>query len=269
MAREEVLPTPGRWIGCRRVSTRRANTHDQVDDVVAARRPGSRLKRPAASIRRLDATIARGRLTVDVGKQFIRWGKTDIVTPTDRFAPRDFLNVVDAEFLAVTGVRAVVANGANTLDAVWVPLFTPSRAPLLDQRWTAVPHDRTAVVLEDGRPRHLPEGSQAGVRWGHTTAAGLEFSASYFNGFNHLPDVTIVPGSTPTALAVVQTYPAIGCTAATWPRRRAGSPSKPKAPLDLQRFEWRWTDSVIYVVQLERQTGEWVIIRGICRRRSS
>ena len=63
----------------------------------------------ALSLRRLTATFTHGPLTVDVGKQFIRWGKADIINPTDRFAPRDFLNVVDTEFLAVTGVRAVGA----------------------------------------------------------------------------------------------------------------------------------------------------------------
>ena len=55
--------------------------------------------------------MARGRFTLDAGKQFIRWGKADIVNPTDRFAPKDFLNVVDAEFLAVTGLRGVVRLG--------------------------------------------------------------------------------------------------------------------------------------------------------------
>jgi D-serine dehydratase len=49
-----------------------------------------------------------------VGKQFVRWGKADIVTPTDHFAPRDFLGVIDNEFLPVTGVRGVVRFGART-----------------------------------------------------------------------------------------------------------------------------------------------------------
>ena len=72
------------------------------------------LKRPALSIRRLSATLSRGPFTLDAGKQFIRWGKTDIITPTDRFAPRDFLNVIDTEFLPVTGVRGGVRLGDGT-----------------------------------------------------------------------------------------------------------------------------------------------------------
>ena len=258
--REEVFAKPRPWIQFAAGLDARANTDDQVDASWHIDFRDRTVQRPALSIRRLAATIARGRLTLDAGKQFIRWGKTDIVTPTDRFAPRDFMNVVDAEYLAVTGVRAVVATDANTFEAVWVPWFTPSRAPLLDQRWTAVPTTVPPLTLEDGG-RHLPEGSQAGVRWGHTTAAGLEYSASYFNGFNHLPDVTIVPGSAPTALAVVQTYPAI--------RSYGGDLAAPTRWFTV-KAEGAYTtsdtpgtdDFIVYVVQLERQTGEWVLVGG-------
>ena len=97
-------------------------------------------------MRRLSATLSRGGFTLDVGKQFIRWGKADILNPTDRFAPRDFLNVVDSEFLAVTGVRASVESHGETVDAVWLPRLTPSRIPLLDQRWSAVPLVPPAVL---------------------------------------------------------------------------------------------------------------------------
>ena len=41
-------------------------------------------------------------MTAEFGRQIIRWGKTDILTPTDRFAPRDYLSsVVDSDFLGV------------------------------------------------------------------------------------------------------------------------------------------------------------------------
>ena len=95
---------------------------------------------------------ARTGFTLDAGKQFIRWGKADIVNPTDRFAPRDFINVVDAEFLAVTGIHGVVETGAETFELVWVPRFTPSRVPLPDQRWTVVPTEVSSIPPST-RPR--------------------------------------------------------------------------------------------------------------------
>ena len=129
----------------------RANSHDQVEDTLARSTVSDRgVQRPRLSLRRLTATLTRGPFTVDVGKQFIRWGKADIVTPTDRFAPRDFLNVIDTEFLAGDRrARRRRSTARETFEAVWVPRFTPSRMPLLDQRWTAVPPRRRRSPLVD------------------------------------------------------------------------------------------------------------------------
>ena len=99
--------TPSRWLQFAGGVDVRANTYDQVQWSRRIEFSDRSARRPGWSIRRLSATIAHGPLTIDLGKQFIRWGKTDIVTPTDRFAPRDFLNVIDNEFLAVTGARGV------------------------------------------------------------------------------------------------------------------------------------------------------------------
>ena len=41
--------------------------------------------------------------------------------------------------MGVTGARVSVLAASETLEAVWVPRFTPSRVPLLTQRWTVVP----------------------------------------------------------------------------------------------------------------------------------
>ena len=71
-------------------------------------------KRPLLSLRRLSAQYHRAGLTLEAGKQFVRWGRTDIVNPTDRFAPRDFLTVVDNEFLGIEAVRGTYEQGSNT-----------------------------------------------------------------------------------------------------------------------------------------------------------
>ena len=63
------------------------------------------------------------------GKQFIRWGKADILNPTDRFAPRDYLNVVDNDFLAITAARVTYGTQSDTFDLVFAPRLTPSRVP--------------------------------------------------------------------------------------------------------------------------------------------
>jgi len=259
LVREEVFIRPASWLRLAAGADLRANSHDQVDHRWRVDLGDRARRRPPVSIRRATATISRGPFTVDAGKQFIRWGKTDIVNPTDRFAPRDFLNVVDTEFLAVSGVRTVAQAGErNTVEVVWVPRFTPSRLPLLNQRWTAVPRDATQFQIVDAGAV-LPTGSQTGIRWSRI-GTRVEHALSFFDGFNHLPNVGVRAGPFPT-VEVSTFHP---------PIRSYGA----DAALPLRWFTVKGeaayvtssspaTDEyVIYVVQVERQTGEWVFVAG-------
>ena len=262
LLREEAFFKPAAWIQFAAGIDFRANSHDQVQDGWSIDAGDRTTLRPRVSIRRLAATFTRGPITIDAGKQFIRWGKTDIVTPTDRFAPRDFMNVVDAEFLAVSGVRGVAQAGNDTFEAVWVPRFTPSRVPLLDQRWTALPPGTPGVTLLDEGALY-PSGAQTGVRWSHI-GAGFEYSASFYDGFNHLPNIAVDPvavTSTSTLVGVLRTYPSL--------RTYGGDAALPTRWFTLKGEAAYFTSSspatdeyVLYVVQLERQTGEWVIVGG-------
>ena len=197
LVRNELFVKPARWIQFAAGIDLRANSHDQVDTRWRVDFTDRDPLRPAIAVRRLSASLSHGPLTVDVGKQFIRWGKTDIVTPTDRFAPRDFLNVIDNEFLAVTGARAVVQFGSNSVDAIWVPFFTPSRTPLVDQRWTAVPASAAGVRIVDSGSE-IPRGSEVGLRFAHTASA-IEYAFSVFDGFNHLPNLDAAAAFSPQA----------------------------------------------------------------------
>jgi len=103
-----VFASPAPWLRAAVGIDLRANSHDQVTDSWALDATDRTVQRPRLSLRRAAVTIARRPFTIEIGKQFIRWGRTDVVTPTDRFAPRDFLNVFDNEFVGVTGVRGVI-----------------------------------------------------------------------------------------------------------------------------------------------------------------
>jgi hypothetical protein len=230
--------------------------------------------RPALSLRHATGAIRRGTFTVDLGKQFVRWGKADILNPTDRFAPRDFIEVTNDEFLAVNGVRGRYERGAHSLDVVWVPIFTPSRLPLLGRRWAPVqPQTSGASAILDP-DAVFPDRAQYGARW-NVLGRGLEFSLSYFDGFNHLPQFTArpVPVSGEPLVALRRTYA---------PLRMGGA----DAAIPLRWFTVKGEiasmfttspvadDVVIYVVQLERQSGELSLVCGyagevVIRRRST
>lgn len=77
------------------------DTHDQTERSFRFDFDDRSTLRPAFSLRRYSATLHKGKFTAELGRQFIRWGKADILNPTDRFAPKDYLsNVVDADFWA-------------------------------------------------------------------------------------------------------------------------------------------------------------------------
>ena len=88
LVREELFARPRSWLQFAGGIDVRGNTHGQVARAWRLDLGDRREPRPMLGVRRLTATVSRGPLTIDVGKQFIRWGKADIVTPTDHFAPR-------------------------------------------------------------------------------------------------------------------------------------------------------------------------------------
>jgi hypothetical protein len=261
LAREEVFARPAEWLGMAAGLEVRANSHDQVEDGWHARFWDRTLRRPLLTVRTLSATVTRGPFTLDVGKQFIRWGKTDIVVPTDRFSPRDYLAVVDAPFLAVTGVRGTAQFGDYIVEAVWVPRFTPSRTPLLTQRWAAQATEVTGGVPIVERSTSFPQGAQTGIRFGQV-ADRIEYSASFYDGFNNLPDFDVSGLEAPSGpLVIARVYP---------PIRSYGADAAVPLPWFTIKGEAAYFTSpslttdeyVLYVLQLEKQRGEWLFLGG-------
>jgi hypothetical protein len=257
--RYEVSYKPWTWLRLAGSFDARVDTHQQTDRSAALDWQDRTLKRPALSLREFNATITKGKLTAEFGKQFIRWGKADILNPTDRFAPKDFLTVTDPDFLAVLAARVTYDTGTDSLDLVWQPLFTPSRTPLLNERWTVLPESASGLALVD-LGSEFPGRSSFGARWNHI-GSGYEFSASFYDGFNSLPVFQGTLNVAETAVDYVRTYPELrlyGADAALplrWftVKTEAAYYTSP----DHQQDEY-----VIYVIQFERQIKELSIVAG-------
>jgi hypothetical protein len=292
LLREEVFVTPPTWAWLQFAAglDLRGNSHDQVENAIDI---GDRsLRRPSVSIRRLSATVNYGRFTADIGKQFIRWARADVINPIDRFAPRNYLNVVDTEFLPVSGVRPSVQIGNETLEAVWTWHLTPSRMPLLDQRWTTLPPEAAGISIEDAGSR-FPARGQVGARWRHT-GGRVEWGLSLFDGFTHHPHVqatpimppVVPPGPVPDAnegdgaseetpddpdasngdavitnIEITRTFPRL--------RMYAVDTAIPTRWLTF-KAEWAYfappdhalRSYTLFVLEVERQLGEWLLTGG-------
>ena len=235
----------------------RTDTHNQVDRDWQLSWDDRERRRPSFAVRQLSATYSHNKLTVELGKQFIRWGKADLLNPTSRFSPQDFLTVVDADFLAVTAARLTYGGQSNTIELVWSPLFTPSRVPLLGQRWSIVP---AGVTLQEQAPS-FPGGSQFGARWNHIGRAA-EYSLSFYDGRNNLPlfNFQLQP-QLPLTVDVQRFYPQM--------RMYGGDAAIPLKSITVKVEAAYFTSTTktedeyaLFVAQVERQAGEWFFIGG-------
>src|SRR5262249_14653101 len=141
-----------------------------------------------------------------------------------------------------------------------------SRIPLPDQRWSALPQDPTSPFIVRVDPAHFPGGPQEGIRWNHV--GSFELSGSFYQGFNHLP--SFQPSSTGTFLPPVAPPIVIQLQPYYSKIRMVGSDTAIPFHWFQLKAEAAYFDSPDrsannygqYVVQLERQSGEWVFIGG-------
>ncbi len=270
LAREEVFLKPAEWFQIAGGLDLRANSHDQVENGFDW--DDRAIRRPRLALRRLAVTLSKGPFTIDAGKAFIRWARADVLNPTDRFAPRDFMNVLDTDVLPVIAVHPSLHFRNETFEAVWSPQLTPSRLPLFNQRWTVLPPAVQGIPIVDGGSI-LPSGSEQGVRWSH---AGSRFDASlsFFDGFNHLPNIEtrllptgpvppglVPPGLVPTGLELTRVFPSL--------RSYGGDLAIPTQWVTLKGEAAYFTsptstndEYVLYVIEVERQIREWVLVVG-------
>jgi hypothetical protein len=259
--RWEASYKKGDWFKLSGSVDARTDSHRQVEREFRLDADDRSIERPAFSLRQLDVTLHKGFVTAEIGRQFIRWGKTDILTPTDRFAPKDYVSsIVDGDFLGVAAARVTLTRANDSLDLVWQPWFTPARTPLLNQRWTVLPPEASGIQITDAGSRY-PGGSAVGARWNHV-APGYEYSLSYYRGHDYYP-LLAAGFSDPfvPSLTVQRYYPQMqmfgGDAAIQLPwvtvKGEAGyfTSSTPGAQ-----------DYVLYVIQVERQVKEWSLVGG-------
>jgi hypothetical protein len=260
LLREEASYKLTPWFTLSGAFDARTDSHRQTARDGAVDADDRSVLRPAFSVRRMSATLHKGKVTAEIGRQFIRWGKADILNPTDRFAPKDYLsNVVDSDFLGVTAARFTYESGGNTVDLVWQPWFTPSRTPLLNQRWTVLPEQAAGVPLRDAGANY-PGGSQYGARWNHV-APGYEYSLCFFEGRQNLPSFEARFTPPDPFVALERAYPRL--------RLYGGDAAIPLRWLTIKGEAAYFTSSTpgaeeyaLYVIQAERQVKEWSFVGG-------
>jgi len=190
------------WVSVKLAGEVRADTASYAEGV-RFHVPDDDVHRSIVTLKEAVAHFRAGPVELSLGKQFYAWGTADAFNPTDNLNPRDYMEPVDSEKMAVYSVAARLNAGPTQVSFVVVPVFTPSRLPLVGSRWLPPPTSgATGAVLVDSR--ELPDQTFDNVQYGlraKTTLKGWDFSASYFEGFESTPvirasEVTLFPGVT-------------------------------------------------------------------------
>jgi hypothetical protein len=180
----------------------RVDTHRNVDRGRWLDIENRGLRQPAGSISEFYMDAKLGHVDLRLGKQQIRWGRADGFNPTDNIIPYDYLQTFDDQRLAIPALKADAYFARTNLELVWIPYYTPTRLPLLGQRWfPRLPSSGTVSLFAGFAPQtvdlvyldvagRLPArtlgNGQWGVRFNQVVRRG-EFSFSYFDGFDDLP----------------------------------------------------------------------------------
>lgn len=128
------------------------------------------------------------RLDVRLGQQFIFWGKTDWINPTDNINPWDFVNIsaeVEDYRLPVTAAKFNLYLGDVTLQAVLVPRFKAHRLPLF------TPDSMGGLPVWQA-PTQLPKNEIKNAEIGLKADFSLwnvDYSLSYYRGYDKNPTV--------------------------------------------------------------------------------
>ncbi len=159
-------------------------------------------------LREAFADLYLGRTDFRLGKQRIAWGTADGVNPTDNLNPVDYDRPFEEDNrLEVLALKVDHYWGDWTLEFVWLPVFVPAAQPAPGSRWyppTTPPSLPPGLTLGEltFAPSVLPVGelsnSETALKLART-AKGVDYSFSYFRGWDDLPTmhtniVMVAPG---------------------------------------------------------------------------
>ena len=150
------------------------------------------LRRNIINFQELYLDVYFGSFDLRLGKQIFAWGKADEQNPTDNLGANDLQDLFNDRDIGVLAARLNYYLGDYQIEAAVVPLFTPTRLPTRDNRFSFIPPDSPIPILNP----LLPDKTLNNVQWGVRllkTIAGWDFSASYYDGIYHIPVVRFDP----------------------------------------------------------------------------
>ncbi len=139
--------------------------------------------------------LSTGPFEFRFGQQFIFWGKTTWINPTDVITPWNYPDMAsEVEDYRIAPFAARVnwyPRGEWMVDLVWVPIFRPSRiGPFGPTEINGVP----VVEGEPDMPARTLENGEFGLRLSDAVSRwALDWSVSAYKGWEKMPTLSIEP----------------------------------------------------------------------------
>jgi len=166
----------------------------------------------------LYARYALGPFDFKLGKQFIFWGQTDWINPTDVLCAWDYLNIsseIEDYRIAAWALRTQAFAGPVTFDFVWIPLGLPHRFGSLSPAASMAnaiskSSQGIEVKVEEFKPKGTIEDSELALRVG-ANLGGFDFHLMGYWGRDKNPTIRVKPqidpqSKRPTALLIQPSY---------------------------------------------------------------
>lgn len=137
---------------------------------------------------------AIGSVDLRIGKQIIVWGRADRINPTDNLTPRDYTLMVpddDDQRLGVPAIKSAYHFESFTLSGIWLADFKPNTVPIR--------RSIQAFTFQERDPR---EGFKQWAFKLDQSGKAVDWSISYFDGFDISPDIGINRFGTVTDLSL-------------------------------------------------------------------
>lgn len=137
----------------------------------------------------------RGPVDIRVGRQIVRWGKTDQISPVDNLNPQDLREFIthDLEDRKIPNwmVRARLFSDFFTIEGIYLPFFESSRIDYFGTDWSLFRHMKRIGVHEEEPDLKFKNG-EGGVRVTKTISR-WDLGLSYLYAWEDLPHFESFP----------------------------------------------------------------------------
>jgi hypothetical protein len=137
-----------------------------------------------------------------LGRQIVRWGKTDQISPVDNLNPQDMREffIPDLEdrklpnWMARTRLFPDDAGplGAIALEAVFIPFPEENRFDWTGNTWALLGVENTGLRIDEDEPGQNPENPDYGLR-AAATVAGWDLAVSWLAATEKTPRLRLAP----------------------------------------------------------------------------